>query len=546
MTDETTTTAEEFAEPIVTAILLGDENEALQASIEKGIRSQRIIGPNRFSSLGGQIESPPFNIEIFSLAPDLSTRLRRSIEIMAKNTVGFGWEVVPMKPGIEQLPQKPKEQIETEVKLLSPLFKRPNPEMPFETLMEVVVTDLETLGNGYIEVVRNQNTDISELGTITELWHIQSATVRIRRDGDGFVQIKGGKKKFFKVFGDKTVVHADTGHDDGPIPLESRATELVHLKIYSPGSDFYGVPRWLAASPSISGARLAAIRNVSFFENDTVPRGMLLVSGGSIQNESIDMIKQFFRFKGRGAEKSHRVVVIQVEGKRSMGPNQPRTTIEWVPVTVGVTEDASFLSYTRSAHEEIREAFGIARIFYTEEETNRAGGVEARSITNDQVFEPERCKIEGQINNTIVRDFGVELTKLQFVRPKLIDPLTQAKIDQVYSRTGALVPNEIRARSLDLLPYPDELGIGDVPIQLSIVERQLEARARRQEDEDVDVGAVANEPPGGPQDLDRELGRDIAEIMARLQDQFGDEIEIRLNGRGYKLDEIDELLFEAL
>lgn len=543
MTD-TPTKFEEAAEPLVKAIIMGDSgilDFPLAKNVEQG-QSQRLKG-DRFSNVRGQIEPVPFNVNIFAMAPDLNVRLRRSIDIMATNIAGFGWKLVPNFKVTEDTPREKQEQVKQEISRVEGLFKNPNNEMPFSALMEMVITDLETLGNGYMEVVRNQNTESDPLGEIVELWHVPASTVRILKEGEGFIQIKGTRKRFYKKFGDPTVIDAKTGQEKDGIPLKARGNELIHFKIYSVASDFYGVPRWLPSSPSIAGVRFAAIRNVSFFENDTIPRGMILVSGGKIQNESVEMLRQFFTMKGGGPENAHRLAVVQVEPKGSTQfSNQPKTMIEWVPVTVGMTEDASFLEYMRFGNEEIREAFGIARIFYTEADTNRAGGVEARSITNDQTFEPERCRIEFRINATIVKSFGVELTKFMFQRPELVDPLNQAKIDQIYARTGSLTPNEIRVRTLDLPPYPEEFDLGDVPIQVSIVDRQLSARDAQTELDMPDIGAIANEPPGGSQDLLREGERDVAEIMSRIKEQFGEDVVIKMNGREYDLSDFEDIL----
>ncbi len=263
------------------------------------------------------------------------------------------------------------------------------------------------------------------------------------------------------------------------LPPERRASELIHFKIYCPRSSFYGLPRFVAAAPAIAGNRLAAQRNVAFFENDTVGRPAITVSGGRLTADSVEMIKHFLA-KGMGPENAHRVMVLQSDSKR-IGIGDSKAQINVVPLTVGVTEDASFLGYRRANDEEIREAFGIAKVFFTTEDVNRASAAVSRQITNELKFEPDRLDKEFRINHTILasRPFEAELVKFRFKRPKISDPMDRAKIEDLYARHGALTPDDLRD-SLGLDPYPEEFAFADKPLPVALQELQL-ACARRQE-----------------------------------------------------------------
>jgi len=532
---------QEYEEQIVKAIILSNRGDIYDSSIHKKIPddgrtpSQRIIGDDRFKTLSGKIEPLPFNINVFAKTPQLNTRVNRCVNLMATNTVGMGWRIVPKEKPDGATSDEVKEQIEREIELVESLFKKPNKKMNFCTLMKIVKIDQEVTGNGYIEVIRNQHTADDPLGEIVELYHVQSKSVRIRKGGEGFVQIKGGRKRYFKEFGDERVISAATGEEEEEVTLEDRANELLHFMIYDPDSDFYGVPRYLATSPAIAGLRLSAIRNVAFFENDAVPRGLITVTGGSVENEAIDMLRDFFNFKSRGPEHAHRLAILQVDAKRPGFGNTPgKTEINFVPLTVGTTEDASFRQYNKDGNDEIREAWGIAQIFFSEADTPRAGAIAGRAMTNEQVFDPERMEMEFVINETIIDSFGVDLVHLQFVRPEIVDPSEQAKIDQIYARAGALTPNEIRLERLKLKAYPDDVDFGDLPIQLTIVERQLAAQAaQRNEPPPPQVGSVANDPPGGTQDLDREMNREIQEIFSQMKTKYGNDIILKIGEQLY-------------
>ncbi|MCC6311574.1 MAG: phage portal protein [Trueperaceae bacterium] len=454
----------EEAEEVVKALLLGGGEGAPGES--------RQILEDPFADLGGEIIEPPANPLVWASAMERNTRLHRAIHTYARNTVGLGWEIVPVIDVNDETPQADLDRIAEETARLEALFLHPNREMPFTTLMYLVKIDEEATGNGYIEVTRNN------AGEIDGLYHAASHTIRIRTGGRGFVQIRGTEQRYFKHFGDERAIDAITGREaaGGGLAPERRATELIHFKIYSPRSSFYGLPRFVAAAPAIAGNRLAAQRNVAFFENDAVGRLAITVSGGRLTADSIDMIRQFLA-KGKGPENAHRVMVLQSESKK-IGIGDTKAQINVVPLTVGVTEDASFLGYRQANDEEIREAFGIAKVFFTTEDVNRATAAVSRQITNEQEFEPDRLDKEFRLNHTILhaRPFEAELVEFRFKRPKISDPVDRARIEDLYARHGALTPNDLRD-SLGLDPYPEEFAFADKPLPVALLELQLGARA---------------------------------------------------------------------
>jgi capsid portal protein len=412
--------------------------------------------------------------------------------------------------------EREKKEVEWQAEILRELFNNPNDKIPLTEVFYLAKVDEETTGNGYIEVVRNN------VGRIVELHHVPATTVRRRmmrgfsrskgsvdlgagpgikaREVYGFIQIRGNQKRYFKEFGDRRVMNAQTGawhQDDGPLGWQHRATEIVHFRNYDPTSQYYGAPRYVPSATAIAGNRQAAIRNVAFFENDAVPRMALLVSGGRLTSESMQQIEDFVRGKQRGADQAHRVMIVQVEPTRVGFQQNNKTMIDLKPLTVGVTEDASFQTYRNANDEEVREIFGLAPVFFSTENVNKASAAVSREITNEQEFEPDRLAKEYTINQTIVTDLmchemrqrhGIEepeddyeereqrrkmrkriLVQFRFARMTLTDPLDTARMDHVYASLGAMTPNELRER-IDLPPYPKEYFFGDKPMPISMAE----------------------------------------------------------------------------
>lgn len=441
-------------------------------------KSQQIFTDPFEEMASGEYLAPPTNPNTWAAAMEQNTRLNKCIKTFARNTVGLGWEIIPIVSVTEATPQEVKNQIREETIRLTKLFTRPNRKMPFTKVMELMKVDEEATGNGYLEIVRNNG------GQIEQVWHIPATTMRVRNpkrvpwmepDGHpGYLQIRGQTKRYFKEFGDQNVIDAKTGErSKGPLPIERRATEIIQFMIYAPRSTWYGIPRYIAAAPAIAGNRLAALRNVRFFENDAVPRMIIAVTGGGLTPASVKSIENFVRRGGKGVEKAHRIMVLQTE-RRRIGTPDAKSGINVIPLTVGMQEDASFMAYRVANDEEVRESFGIGKAFFTTDDVNRASMGESRRITNEQEFEPDRVEKEYIMNETVVADesVGAETVALRFKRPRSADPLEKAQVEKIYASMGALTPNELR-KSIGMEPYPDHYVFGDKPFSLALMELQI-------------------------------------------------------------------------
>jgi len=484
----------ESLESMVKVLLIGG-NDVEKARKEGGGDEATPVSKQLgdFQQIVGEFVPPPFNPGIWAQTLKINTRLARCIRSFARNTVGLGWAIEPVHTITEETPEEDKKAVAEQTEALRKFFGYPNPLMPLTEIFYLEKVDEEATGNGYVEVVRNN------AGRIVRMFHVPSVTIRKRiiKEGNqsvvsGFVQIRGSQKRYFKDFGDKKVVDAFSGkayEGQGALPAEKRATEILHFLIYDPGSSYYGAPRYTPAATAIAGNRQAAIRNVNFFENDAVPRMALLVSGGKINAESMQQIEDFVRAKGRGVENAHRVMIVQVEPLKVGFQQQNKVQVELKPLTVGVTEDASFSQYREANDEEVREIFGLGQIFFKAEGANRANAQVSREITNEQELEPDRLSKEYVINQTIVEDILFQLmgatgdetdeeveefrkkvhVRFRFARLTLTDPLDEARMNQIYASLGAITPNEMR-ESMGKAPYPKDYFFADKPLAIAMAE----------------------------------------------------------------------------
>jgi len=421
-----------------------------------------------------EIVTPPIDLKLWASQLARNTRLNRGVRIIARNTVGLGWSIVPAQKVTEDTTEAELKAIEVEAARVTAFFEDLHPMQPFQSLFECVVVDEEATGNGYFEITRTGN------GELEFMYHVASITMRVLRDGRGYVQIRGGRRKYFKKYGDERVMDAFTGlfaDEEGfggkdftagdAIAVDRRATEVIHFLLYSPLSEFYGLPRFIPAGAAIAGNFHSARRNVAFFQNDAVPRMAVMVSGGALDTESKETVAKLFQ-EGQGADQAHRIIVLQTTNE-GVGVEEKNTAkIELKPLTVNSTEDGSFLNYRRMNDEEIREALGLSEVYFKSEKLTKASATVAKATTDEQEFEPARILKETIINKMIVsspRGLNAKRVKFRFARSETTDPLERSQVHKNYSDIGVLTSNEIRVElGKDPLPKSEEWAQVPLPV----------------------------------------------------------------------------------
>ena len=418
--------------------------------------------------LGGEFIEPLYDPLFWAGLMEINTRLNKSIRTYARNTVGLGWSIVPKKPITKLTTEEEKIKIAEEKLILESFFENCNPLLPFEEICYRSKVDEESMGNGYVEISRDMK------GKPNGVFHVPGHTVRALRTRQGFIQERNGTKVYFKIFnGDFDMNSRDgTIKKLNEIPFAERANELIPFQNYTPRDSYYGIPKYVSCANAIAGNQLSARRNLSFFKNDATPRMAITVTNGQLTSGSISDIKDFVNSEGKGANNAHRVMILQAKSKQIGDMSPADVKIDVIPLTVGQTDDASFVKYRDANDEEIREAFGISEVFYGSKGTvNRATASILREITNVQEFIPDAKVKEFMINQTICKSLGSTLVKFKFERPNSLGELDKADVFARYLQGGGITPNDIR-HELGKDEYNEEWG--DVPMQIALVEYQMD------------------------------------------------------------------------
>lgn len=204
--------------------------------------------------------------------------------------IGGGFEIV----GIEK-DQKPDREYE----MLNEFLNNINSD--FEDLVEVlnrVIIDFESMGNAYIEIVRNR------MGQITELFHVPAHTVRKHQVKNGYVQIRvktgigtSSVPVYFKKYGD---------NDD-----REGKTELIAIKQYFPASKYYGLPNFMPALGAMTMDRSAVIFNNNFFNNSGMMGMILSLKGASLNNTTKGQLRKLLASNFTGVDNAYRMALIE-------------------------------------------------------------------------------------------------------------------------------------------------------------------------------------------------------------------------------------------
>lgn len=384
---------------------------------------------------------PPFDLSKMASLLTINTDHMRCVKAKAADVTGRGWDIVEDEqahPGEKGSPQ--------DRQMILDVLNDVNPDMTFTTILNNAWEDLESTGNGAIEIGRNAK------GQPSRMWHTQSTTVRIRKGGEGYVQIVGEKKVFFQKMGDKYVrtpggegvwknVDPATGKVKEGLTFTSAANELLYLKLYSAQSTWYGVPDFIPAIPAIMGNEMAQRFNTQFFEHNAIPQYAVIIKGATLTDPVRKMIEDYFNTEIKG--KAHKTFIISVPSTN--------VEIEFQPLATDMKE-ASWAGYRRDNRDEIMRAHGVhpARIGVIETgQLGSGSGLSQQENYKNNTVEPRQSSLEFTLTSQIIRQgFGVKGWKIKFEDLDIRDREKETNMGLAVLGRGAVSINWLRTNIL--------------------------------------------------------------------------------------------------
>ena len=510
MAEETTTGIEGFNLK-VTAF---QGTETIRKALSDKRESSNALPEDPFSSLYTKTGSlaaiePPYDLYALATMPENSSQLGPIIDAMDVNIEKLGYRVVP-REGLPSEESAWDSTMKRDRSVLRNFFMNAVLESTetFTSMRSLVRNDLETTGNGYVEVLENL---ISKKPA--GLVHLPAWTMRLTKEDEGFTDCivkratqddngawkiedfpyskrfrryiqqssTTGKFVYFKEWNDPRNVDRDTGEVIvGEVPPEKKlAHAVIHFKLYCTRSP-YGMPRWIGCLMPIIGNRSAETINYITFRNNNVPAMMMLATNVNVTDASTTRIREFIEQQISGKANYAQILLVEAE-PMTEGMRDPGTMkLEIKELTQSQHTDAMFKNYMEYNDNKIRRAFRLPPILLGDStDYTRAVADTSKRISEEQIFLPARDLNDTIWNQTVVPALGVASMLLRSNTPNVTDNYELTQLLATAERSGGLSPFIARIIVEDVLgkslpPIPDDIDANS-PFTMTMLKTKLDA-----------------------------------------------------------------------
>jgi HK97 family phage portal protein len=257
------------------------------------------------------------------------------------------------------------------------LLSRPNPRQSGTELFEAVYSYLQTAGNAYLEAAIVN-------GEVKGLFGLRPDRMRVVAGKDGW------PAAYNYTVGGSTI---ELSQDPAPI------AKVLHLALFHPLDDHYGLAPLQAAQQSLDIHNAAAKWNKSLLDNAARPSGALVysVAGGNLTTDQFERLKAELELGFQGAANAGRPMVL--EGG-----------LDWKSMALS-PRDMDFIEAKNSAAREIALAFGVPPMLLGIPGDNTyANLVEANKALWRQTVIPLVRRVADDLSAWLAPAFGGALT----------------------------------------------------------------------------------------------------------------------------------------
>ncbi len=202
------------------------------------------------------------------------------------------------------------------------LLARPNPRQGGAGFLEQVYGHLMVSGNAYVEVVTVD-------GAPRELHALRPDRMRVVPGPNGW------PAAYDYAVGTETV----------RFPITDDRSPILHLSLFHPTDDHYGLSPMEAAATALDIHNAAGAWNKALLDNAARPSGALVVAGASLTETQFDRLKEELAHNYEGAGNAGRPMLL--EGG-----------LDWKPLSLS-PRDMDFVEAKAAAAREIALAFGV-------------------------------------------------------------------------------------------------------------------------------------------------------------------------------------------
>lgn len=357
------------------------------------------------------IQEPVFSLENLVFLAESHPIHGAALEQKAADVVGTGYEWEKTK-SVKASNEAQKDQLDDWLNSLVD-------ENTDATLHEILLSawgDLETVGHGAIEVARDLQ------GKVVHLYHVPAHTTRFHRDGIRVVQMRNGKRVWFKrwIPEDTHQVNRVTGalsDKPGEIPKDKLANEMFILRRPSRRSSWYGIPVYITAVGWVALSLAARDDNVLYFSNRREPRWAIILTNLDDDPEMEEDLRQAFAVD---LKQPHKNIIVPISGPGKIDFKQlSDTKVDMSFERLQSRADACILV----AHRMPGERLGAIA-------SGPLGGnavVGASRVYKEAVVQPNQQILSSRMNRFIKAESGVDNIQWKW-KPEELD-LTEESAD---------------------------------------------------------------------------------------------------------------------
>lgn len=386
---------------------------------------------------------PPYEPCFLERLPTLNNTLNQCVEVMEVNIDGTGHEFEPV--------DKETEPDQTEMDRLNEFFNEPYPGRSFVSIRRKLRRELESIGWGFLEILRNAAGDIVGLrNVISHTFRLvrldmpTMVTKEIMRDGAlvnmeiaererRFVQRIGTQLYYFREFGSSRNIDKFTGEWETPgalIPLQRQGSELLFFTVNDDVETAYGVPRWINQLPAILGSRKAEEQNLEFFDAGGVPPAIVFVQGGVLAGDMSQQLKLLLSGQTRSR---NRVAVVEAQSTSGSTDTAGNVRVTVERFGAESVQDSLYQAYDSASADKVRTGFRIPPLFLGKaDDYNFATALTAYMTAEAQVFQPERTEFDEIINKTILKAMEIKTVKFRSI------PISMKNLDAQLTALGLI------------------------------------------------------------------------------------------------------------
>jgi len=378
----------------------------------------------RFGSISGLI-APPYEMLNLTRLPLVNTFHSKCINVKATDAVGKGYKIVLKEDMAKN---------DTQLNMLKDFIKNaPEPGRTFGQTIKNWIVDRYTTGNGAIEIAR----DIKKIPSL--FVHIPFYTLQVHEDCKRWCHIVNADTVWFKRFGIEQNYSKKDGEEMGKFDRSESAHELLLLQNYTSLSSYYGIPEAIPAIGAIMGNKYESDYNLQFFQNNAIPRYVIIIRGGRLDAKLKGKIKDYFTREIK--KNAHATLFMELP---ATDINLPNVEVEFKELDVH-EKDSSFRLYRKNMIEEVLVANGVPAYKLGLAIVGTLGGNLGEELIDNYVFgeiEPLQTEIEDliyMVTSEFAPNYMIKFNDLDIKNEERL-----AKINTQYVKGSIMSLNEAR------------------------------------------------------------------------------------------------------